>query len=269
MRIEHSTLLTWPPGEQSQIVVGAPAVDGPWTPVLKPMIYFNGHNRVTVLPNEQMQFFQTTAGLYFFDDFDGGMKPGWEEVYAAPAIMEPLTSMKVVEDALNIYFTPKEQTSGYDGYADLYRPDIVLTDFAISMDLIDWDHSLDFWFGFWLSPGLDFGHMLFSIAFHSPTFPGQSSVWIWKQGAGVLAREGFEIDQDMNYRLVLTHLGNKFHLQLLERDTLNKVQEVSQTIDNASFSFVGIYTEDSGDKEGIDVTVDNFLLVGKKPSNGQ
>ncbi|MCP5522265.1 MAG: hypothetical protein H7A46_12035 [Verrucomicrobiales bacterium] len=276
-----SILLTWAPTGEECIVVCAESLDGPWTPVPVPIREVDGQCQAIVKCSGQQQYFRLKKGACFVEDFDEGFTEGWNIFYPSPEAEEAV-NFDYSCGHLRITCTDLGETwPAYFG-----REELLAGDFALSIDILDWNpdstdrvivclhalanvedddvEQLKFY---------DCGWTIFG----GPIPVGKSLLWTLRWDTMDDSKYLWDWDYlnvqlpERSYRLMVTgthmefgpQLRLKLTMQLFNRDTGELIkQETGWDTSPLAPGSVGFHVYGPEDGTGtIDVTLDNYIAV--------
>ena len=273
-----AAVISWPVSATNYIVLSsANPTNGPWYPCLDPIAYGPGTCQVAVRTTDHSQYFKLAQGEWFMDDFEDGDLDGWTIVYADPAAATNLTT-EVTDGQLRIHGT--WPGSGLWRSVILHRTDLLLADFAMSIDILGWDES---------DPGDDPCILLAAridpnqvipqnvyaysagLAIRYYADPSRSALW-FRESTGTDAQVLGEFapfeqtDPAKNYRLVFYGVGNRLTVELYDLTTGQRIAEHTVTDDTLADGWLGFWVYEAGPSGTVDFTLDNFVAVGTTPT---
>jgi len=275
LSVEQSTnstyLLSWQVTTNSYIVLSAPNVGGPWEPCLNHATEAAGMCHMSITASRQCEYFRLVEGYY--DDFEDGDLAGWTVGTADPAAASHLTCV-VTNGHLRIHGIWSGDRRVYCLYTNL-----TLRNCAASLDILDWAHSptnsmrsalLTCWE---TGPVTTNWQHYFSGLSETPGGkPWMSSIWAYKW-FGTFGMSGGEvflpkINPTNDYRLACSLVDGQMIVEVYDLNDLStSLTNLTATPDDHPLAagWPGIFANDEGSAGILDVTFDNFVVVGTTP----
>jgi hypothetical protein len=268
LQIANSVLLSWSGNtEEEQIVVATDSLtNAAWAPCPQPIFAGSGGMSMAVPTTASQQFFKLVPGTQFVDDFSDTWGPftnrnSWQLIWNTPA-----SEFLVTNGLLRINW------HGPESGAFVALPlgtNVLLGDFSMSMDVLDWATSGTNWSTIaHVARGMFTGTYSGAgagLTLNSP-IPGRVTPWV---GSGENGTVGvpFEIAQfPPPYRLVYCGVGTNFTFRVVNLTTKQLIRETIATYPFRSQGVMGIIVNaPAGVNESHNITVDNFLMNGTKP----
>lgn len=277
--IDHAAaVISWPASGKDYIVLSSATPDGPWIPCLDPVAQGPGVLQMAVHTTDHSRYFKLAKGQRFMDDFDDGDLEGWTVGFSETGYEEAVT-VETTGGKLRIHGACPECDAPNMG---LYLTNLLLADFTVSVDILDWDIS---------AGPYNTGHALFARIdpdhvtptrrnkaymggfLVTPSFaPSYSALWIYEV-TGPTSEEQLgditffpPVSHTRDYRLVFTGVGSQLTLQLFDLTDGSLVAENQAVDDTLTEGWVGIWGSGRTTKK-IDITLDNFVAVGTTPSS--
>jgi hypothetical protein len=198
------------------VPVWATSPEGPWTPLLSPIVNLT-KEKAAVIPgsDQQAEFFKLLPGTQFQDDFNDGDDQGWTKVTIDERAM----------DGLNISFPDGgyrietgECSYCIDPTVYLVVGGIVHSDFILSVDIVNFGEN--YLFGLGARGHLDAGVTL-GIVNRRDDHPEKCNLYFYSgneqegvDGIGMIEIPGLNSAKD--YRLVFQGSGRELRLQLYQ-----------------------------------------------------
>jgi hypothetical protein len=274
LTIEDGAVITWPASATNYIVQWANTPEGPWIPCLDPIASGPGYCAMAVPCIGECKYFRLAPGQRFEDDFEDGDLEGWTVAYADPQATNNLSLVLTNGQLLIHGLWPG---SGLDRHVLFHRTNLVLADFAMSIDILGWDESdggdipnivlvgrlnpsyvtltNSYWYGG--GAGMRYSGDL-----------TKSAMFLWKQ-LGVVGYGGssaFEkTDPAKDYRLVFSGTGFQFTVQSFDLSDGTLRAEYSGTDNILTGGWVGFYVVEHGLSGTVGFWLDNFVAVGTTP----
>jgi hypothetical protein len=262
-RATNAVALNWMLPMEEHIVVEADQLTGPWCPCPQAYTRTGDVCCLSVPYQSPQKFFKLTPGTQFTDYFTNAV-PAWKLTWNQPG-SEFLVTNGVLR--LNSHGT---NTGAY--VAQPPGPDVVVSNFCMSVDILDWVTSSTNWSDFGLiargyfSPtggGVGYGA---GLILNSDGVPGRVTPFLsyGSQGSYGVPFKISEIPPP--YRLEYCGIGTRFSLRLVNLTTQQLVREMSATFYGRTTGWVGLWiSAPAGVDESQNITVDNFFATGTKP----
>jgi hypothetical protein len=271
---DRNCVLTWPVTSQEYVVISSDFVDGRWRPLLDSVTEVSGTNHMTVSATDQTRYFKLAQGQRLVDDFEDGDLEGWTITSYPDPVWQGIFQVEPTNGTLRIRGTCPSCT---DRDVFLYRTNLMLADFSMSIDILGWDERAGD------VPTL----VMISRMDPSSVYPLPS----WAYGAGLRTRgdsnpnvsavyfiefqgntkstggwNSFaKMHTSVDYRFVVRGTGGSFNSYLVDLSTGEKV--VNNWISDPTLTegWVGFYVTEHGSSGTLDFTLDNFVAVGTTP----
>lgn len=269
LTIANAVLVSWPVSDaESYVVVGADAVEGPYVPLLEPVISRPNEKGVAVPATGKQQFYQLKPGFQLFDD-GSGASGDWQ--YWTWPLDHKGGTLTHTNGALRIQIGPSGPENIYfypPGAPGASSPPPVTEphrDFALSIDLLNWN-GLTANFGLlarmtW-PPAMMSGGGLEGKGSGTPLLFSYlnwgADTWLEKSVLCPMVR-------GRSYRVICTGVGDQLTTQVFELGSTNKLVSSVQMADPknpsgpAASLFLG-YAWPSAT-----ITVANYRLTAVRP----
>jgi hypothetical protein len=270
---DGTALITCHDASNEWIVVSSSSLDGPWVPRLESVSPGSNTFQMTVTTPHQCEYFRLARGLRFEDDFNDGDLAGWSLYYSYPPF-ENFVTLEPTNGQLRISGT----CAGCPSVARqvvFYRTNLVMADFAASIDVLGWDISPGSYANLTLvarvqpGPPSDYTPLYMGgLQVAPPSTSGLSLLWVWEGGgAGVIGPGHFfpKIDPARDYRLVFCGVGRKLTVKLYDLTDGHLVANYEVQDSTLTDGWVGFFVQETGPSGAMDFTVDNFRVVGTTP----
>jgi hypothetical protein len=265
--ISKAVLLSWPEPTQEQIVVGADSPTGPvWTPWPEPIFKRLGQVCMAVPTTASQQFFKLVPGRQFVDDFSDTRLPYTNRGPWRLTWNQPGSEFLVTNGVLRLIW---HGTNSGAFLAQPPGPDIVVNNFYMSVDVLDWVTSGTNWSAIGLVAR---GNVPGGYAYGA-------GLWLQRLGTSVSVtpflscgadqRDGMPFDIGEippPYRLEYSGIGTRFSLRLVNLTMQQLIREMSETFYGSTEGIVGLWINaPAGLLESHSITADNFFVSGTKP----
>jgi hypothetical protein len=270
--ITNSVLLSWPArSSETNVVVVATSIEGPWVPLLEPTFRRLNELCVAVPTTATQRFYRLKPGFQVFDDASG-VPVAWE-YEADPGVgHEGMTlthtngAVRVRSDASKAemcWYWPQGAPTGLvdPPSQEEHR------DFACSIDILDWGAGINS--NVSLTGRATWPDALYSACYGAIDFTGGMADSLFidiDYGDATFVRSSpCRMTRGKAYRLVFTGVGDRFTLELFEINGASApVASLTATSDKVP-SGVGMPPGFHGGGVNGDVTLDNLRFVGVRP----
>lgn len=270
LTITPSVLLSWPGrSAETNVVVAAPSLHGPWVPSLEPVFNRLGQVCVAVPVVGTQQYFQLRPGFQIIDDCSGKPNP-W--VYSTEPSGGTGVTLTHTNGALRVrassggapvlWYAPTNAPSA----ADLVSGREPHGDFACSIDVLSWGEMGQS--NFYLTARATWEP--YGACYAAIDWEGHASTSMflfvdWEDPNGITVSAPCPVVRGKSYRLVFFGVGDRLTAQVFEiggaSQPIATAQLVSSKVESGIARTPGIHKGPGG----TDVTVDNFRFTGVRP----
>lgn len=266
----RAMLLSWPQNTaEEQIIAGAPAPEGPYSPWPEPCFDRQGAICTAVPTTALQQYFKLVPGIQYVDSFGPVKQPfatrnAWE-----PWFMDGNDASRFAFTIANGAFRIETTMQPQVGQVAIFTPGggEILRDFHASVDILDWASSTESALG--LAGRLQGGpggvNNLYLGSVRMNRSAGTGQLWFFNGASDVEASDVFSVSPDSEYRLEFSVVGDQLQLRFLrlaESPTL--VAEASLEDSRFTQGRVALWVNTRG-STGYMRAVDNFFVTGSKP----